>query len=113
MTWPPPVFGHGRFGDLVAQQPQFGLDAWTAPRWIVAGHATNERDDILVQCWTAHSVASGLPAPVQAKALLMPTHDGIGLNQNNRRTPVRVKSRKQNPEEPIALPQRRSFALPA
>ena len=33
------VFGHGRFGDFVAQQKQFGQDSGCTPRWVFSGHA--------------------------------------------------------------------------
>jgi hypothetical protein len=113
MTRPPHVLGHGRFGDLMSQQAQLGLDAWGAPGRVVASHAPNERLDFLGQWRTPDPFCPGLPAPPQAETLLVPADDSLWLNDDECGTPIGPPLRQTDPKEPVASAQVWPWALSA
>ncbi len=52
------ILGHGSFGNVVAQQGQFGYDSRCAPRRILPGHAPNQVTDFAFD-----GRAPGFPCP--------------------------------------------------
>jgi len=50
--WPrreaPHVLGNGEPGDLIAEEPEFGLDPAPAPGRILSGHAADQRADLKI-----------------------------------------------------------------
>ena len=42
----------------------------------------------------------------------MPTHNGVGLNDNEDRTPMLKEPREPDPEDPVALLEPRTFRSP-
>jgi len=51
--WPrrgaPHVLGNGEPGDLITEEPEFGLDPAPAPGWVLSGHAADERAELKIE----------------------------------------------------------------
>ena len=45
----PHVLGNGEPGDLVAEEPEFGLDPAPAPGWVLSGHAADQRAEFKIE----------------------------------------------------------------
>jgi hypothetical protein len=50
-----------------------------------------------------------MSSPTAPKPVAMPSHNGIGLDQHQRRAPVSPELRQHDPEEPIACLQTRAL----
>lgn len=83
-----PVLVDGRSGHVVPEQREFRLNAWCAPKWVLAGHATDQLADLGGDLRSAWLPAARLPSPVQPEALLVPSDDGLGLDDDKYGTPV-------------------------
>ena len=59
------VFGHGRFGDFMAQQKQLGEDSGCAPSWVLPGHAANQVTDLAFDGRASGFASPGFPPPIQ------------------------------------------------
>src|SRR5262249_59447625 len=69
-------------------------------------HLSNERADLRIDRWTALGTTVRPPSPPAAKPVAMPAHDGVGLNEYQRRAPVAPGVRQGDPKESIARVQR-------
>lgn len=75
---PSHVLGHGGFGDLMAQQSQFGLDT-RRPGRVFAGHAGDEDADVLVLRRTPHPLMARFPTPVSIRVARGALRSGADL----------------------------------
>ncbi len=89
---PDHVFGHGRFGDIVAQQKQFGLDSGCAPRWVFAGHASNQVTDLAFDARANGFSGPGFPPPIQFESHSLPFDNCLGLHNGQSGSPVRPQA---------------------
>ena len=96
------VFGHGRFGDLAAQQEQFGQDSGRAPSRVLPGHASNQVTDFAFDGRATRFAGPRFPPPIQLESAAMPTDDRFGLYDRQRGTPVWPKAREPRPKNAIA-----------
>src|SRR5262249_24975883 len=72
------IFAYGSWRDPYAKlEQEFVGNALPAPGRILQGHAANERLHGLGQ---SGSPRPGFPPPKQAKALTMPTNEGLGFH---------------------------------
>ena len=51
------VLGDRRFGQVVAEEAQLGLDAWGTPQWVLAAQAADQLTDRGVDLRPARSAA--------------------------------------------------------
>jgi hypothetical protein len=76
------VLGHGCFGDIVAQQKQFGQDSGSAPRWVFAGHAPNQVTNLAFDARASRFAGPGFPPPIQFESLAMPSDDRFRMDKD-------------------------------
>jgi hypothetical protein len=95
------VLGDGEGGDIIAEEAEFGLNPAPAPGGVVSGHTSNQGADLEVDRWTTRCASSGLPAPVEAKAVAVPSDDSGGLDNKEAGPPVRPEPREANPEDAV------------
>ena len=82
------VLGHGLFGDVVAQQGQFGYDSRCAPGRVLTGHAANQVTDFPFGGRAAGLPGPRLPSPIQLKTPSVPLDDRFGLHDRQGGSPV-------------------------
>jgi hypothetical protein len=97
------VLGNRRLGHIDAEFEEFPMHPWGSPGGIGVAHIPDELSDLSFSIGS--SWATALPAPIKAKALTMPSNDGIGLDDQQSGTPVRPQPRQPNPEDAIWKPQ--------
>src|SRR5207245_7709040 len=70
--WPrrgaPHVLGNGEPGDLIAEEPEFGLDPASTPGRVLSGHAAEQRADLELERRAARGSRCSLPAPSTVEA---------------------------------------------
>jgi hypothetical protein len=47
----PHVLGHGEFGDLIAEEAEFGLDPAPTPGRVFSGHAADQGAELKIEQW--------------------------------------------------------------
>ena len=83
-----------------------------SPTWVGPGHLPDEPADLRGNGWSALSVPTTLPSPVQLEAFAVPSDDGLRFHDGERVSPARPDSGQQHPEEAVALLQMRTFDGP-
>ncbi len=73
------VLGHRRLGDVDAQHLQLAVNSRCTPAKVIARHAPNELTDFLRNRRTTAPSTARLPSPIKPKALAVPPHQSIGL----------------------------------
>jgi len=71
------VFCDCRLGDVDAEQLKFAVNPRCTPANVVAGHCPDKFAHLGCDRWSPAHLATGLPGPVQPKALAVPAHQGI------------------------------------
>src|SRR2546425_5406721 len=70
--WPrrgaPHVLGNGEPRDLIAEEPEFGLDPASTPGRVLSGHAADQRADLEIDRRAPPRAGSRRPAPVEVEA---------------------------------------------
>ena len=66
-----------RLGDVNAEHLQLAVNPRCTPANVVARHCPDKFAHLGGDGWTPTPAATGLPGPVQSKALAMPAHQGI------------------------------------
>jgi hypothetical protein len=66
------VLGDGQFGDVVAEEGEFRLDAPAPPGGILPSHASDQVANLGVELGAADWVRPRLPPPVELEALAVP-----------------------------------------
>src|SRR5262249_7272169 len=91
------VLGHGRFGNVMAQQAKLGLDARSSPRHVLFSHAFDEGDDVAADRRPARH-ATRSRAPEKAEASLGPADNGLRLDNDEPRVPSCKELNKASPK---------------
>ena len=71
------VLCDGRLGDMDAQQLKFAVNSRCTPANVVSKHRPDKIAHLRCDGWAPAHPATGLPGPVQSKALAVPVHQGI------------------------------------
>src|SRR6267143_2731988 len=101
--------GNGALRNLEAELEQLTMDARRAPEGIRERHGPDELCNLRTDGRSTRSSGSGLPGPERAKALPMPTNDGLGANDVERLAPPCPTPREPHPEGAIKATEPRSF----
>ena len=80
------VFGHGGVGHLMTQEAEFRLDTRRAPGRVLPRHAADQVANLPLHA-RPPLLRSGLPAPVEPEALLVPTDHRLRLDDQQGRPP--------------------------
>jgi hypothetical protein len=72
--------------------------------WIRGRHLAHERPNGRLRGRQTATTACRAPRPSPAKPLAMPSHDGLGLHEHERRAPVPPRLGQQDPRQPISAP---------
>jgi len=104
LAWVNSVLVDGGLGDNMAQQREFGLNAWCPPQRILTRHAADQVADLGFDLRSAGS-RPRLPSPEELEALAMPADHGVGLHDQQSGAPICPNSGQQRPEDSIPLTQ--------
>ncbi len=104
-----PVFPDRGFSDIDTEQSKLIADPWRAPGWVVARHLANEFSNIKRDLRSPDWLRSGLPSPVEAEALVVPSDYGFWFDDDKVGTPVDPEARQPDPDDPIGLPESRTL----
>lgn len=95
----------------MAKQRELGLDPGHPPQRILAGHAADQVANLGFDLRSADFARSRLPSPEELEALAMPKHHIVGLHDKKGRSPIGPNSGEQRPEDPVTIPQPRTFLV--
>jgi hypothetical protein len=73
------------------------MDVGRAPQRVVAAHLPDQNADLAGDYRSTWFTASHFPGPEQAKALAMPRDDGLRPDDGQRRAPVLLTARQDDP----------------
>ena len=89
---------HGALGDRNPQLPEFAVDARGAPQRIGGCHVGEESGDVRVERGPTRAVASRALSPPPTQPSAMPSDDGLGLDDDQRRPPPLLDTGQDNPK---------------
>jgi len=85
-------------GDVYAKFEQFAVNFGSAPQRIGIRHFENQRPHIRIYRRPSAFAGLRLPTPVALEGALMPSHNGVRLNNKYDIAPSRQDSGQQHPE---------------
>jgi hypothetical protein len=85
------VLGNRGLRQLEFQFQQLSVNPWSAPARIRQAHPMNQIDDFPQHGGSSFRTAT-LPLPIQSESLAMPSDDGLGLDDNQYRSPAAPES---------------------
>ncbi len=97
------VLVHSGLRHVVAKEPEFRLDAWSPPKWILPRHTLNQLADLGIDQRAAGLPGPRLPPPIQLETVLTPMDDGLGQDDHEDGTPIRPKAGQPHPEDAVPL----------
>jgi hypothetical protein len=97
---PDHVFGDGCLRDFDSNLQQFSVNAWSTPTWVGEAHLPNQIPDFRGYRRTAFPMPT-LPSPIESKAFAMPGDDGLGLEDEQCRSPIVPQAGEPDPEDAI------------
>src|SRR5262245_34298873 len=68
-----------RLGDLKAEHQQLAMDPRRSPLWVFLAHASDEISQVAIDLWPS-CFLSRLPVPERLEARVVPSKDGLRLN---------------------------------
>ena len=89
---------HGALGDRNPQLPKLAVDARGAPERMGAGHVGEESGDVRIEWAPTRAVASRAPSPPPTEPVAMPSDDGLGLEEDQRRPPPLPDTGQDHPK---------------
>ena len=95
------ILAHARLADVDAKLQQLAVKARRAPARILFAHATNEIPDIMRDRRASGLASPNLPCPEEAKCIAVPANDCFGLDNDQRRTPVRPDAGQPDLQETV------------
>ena len=93
--------GDRTLGHVDAELQEFAMDSGRTPERIGGGHFSDEGADLGVDRRAAPGGPAGEPGPVLAEAAPLPTQDGVGGHDDERRPPPGPDPGEPDPEEAI------------
>ena len=75
------ILSHRGFADIDPKQQKFPLQAGGAPEGILLGEPANEGANLWRDSGAPTVTRAGFPGPIRAKALAVPTYQGVGLEE--------------------------------
>jgi hypothetical protein len=94
---------HGSFRDGDTQLKQLPVDTRRSPKRVGSCYLQDQSSNRGTGFWTA-ALLPGNPAPVKAKALALPGHDGLWPYDNQRSAPILPTPGQPHPKEAIRCP---------
>ena len=104
------VFADAGLADVDAELEQLTVDAGCTPTGILPAHPADQISDLARNDGSSRLAAPYLPGPEQAKALAMPGHDRLGLDDGQRRTPVAPDAGQPDPQQAVRWGQPGPFS---
>src|SRR5215469_2984276 len=95
------VLGDTALADVDAELEQLAVNARCPPRGILPTHPGNQVSSLAGNRWPSALSPPNLPAPKQAKAHAMPSHNRVRLDDGQRGAPIAPDTGQRNPEEAI------------
>jgi len=99
-----------RLGDVNAEHLQLAVNSWCAPANVVSRHCPDKFAYLRCDGWTPAPAATGLPGPVQSKALAVPAHQGIRFEDLQCLQASRPQAVEPDPEQPFTPAKSESLA---
>jgi len=103
------VFVNGRFGYFVAKPLKLRVNSRRPPSRVLTTQSPDENSNLGIDLRPPHRFRPRFPSPVESETLLVPSDDSLRLNDEENRAPIGPELGEPNPENPIAIPQLRSF----
>src|SRR5260370_41701354 len=91
------VFADAALTDVDAKLEQLTVDPWCTPRRILSAHLADQISDLTGNDGSSRLAVPHLPGPEKTKALAMPGHDRLGLDDGQRRAPVAPHAGQPDP----------------
>jgi len=110
---PAHVLGDGGLGDIDAEHLQLPVHARCAPEGILLREPANESADLRGNRRSPAATRAGFPGPVEVKALAMPAHQGVRLEDGECRQTTRPEAVEPDPEEALGATEAEPFGLSA
>ena len=98
------VLRYRPLGHFNTQLEQLAVYAGRAPAWIGKTHLADQISDLLGHRRSAVRKPA-LPSPVEAKALAVPSDDGLRFHDQEGRAPTKPKAGKPYPERTVCRTQ--------
>ena len=100
-----------RSDNVEAEHEKLAMDPRRAPRRVFRRHTPDQATDFSFRRGASDEPATRLPGPELPKALSVPPHDGVGLDDDQVLLPPWPEAAKRDPEEPIRQTHPRSRSL--
>lgn len=98
------ILGNGGLPDFNTELQQFPVDARCAPERVGRRHRADQHADLERHGRASHAT-SAPPRPDQAEPSTVPSQDGLGFDDHERRSPFMPHARDPNPEEAVRTRQ--------
>jgi hypothetical protein len=95
--------------DVDPEFEQFPVDPRCTPTWVGLRHLPDELTDLQGNDWSPHTAPTAFPGPVQPEAFSVPSDNGLGFDDSEHLGPVFPYPGEQDPEESVALFQKKTF----
>src|SRR4051794_39181776 len=95
------ILAHARLPDVYAELQQLPVNARRAPARILVAHAPDEIPNIVRDRWPPSLASADLPRPEEAQRLAVPGNDCFGLDNDQRRTPLRPHAGEPDPQKTV------------
>ena len=99
-----------RLGDVDAEQLKFAVNARCTPANVVSRHRPDKIAHLRCDGWAPAHPATGLPGPVQSKALAVPAHQGIRFEDLQCLQATGPQVVQPDPEQPLIAAKPESLA---
>src|SRR5687767_387020 len=95
------ILGDGWLGDLDAEFQQLTVNPRCPPAWVVATHHPNQIANLVGYAGSTWLATMNLPRPEQTKALPVPSDDRLGLDDDQKGSPVGPNPPQPKPEDSV------------
>ena len=106
---PDEIFAYARLPDVDAELQQLAVNARRSPTRIFSAHAADEFANLAWDRRTPGPASPDFPRPEEAKCVAVPRNDCFGLDDDERRTPVRPDAGKPDPQDAVGCMQLRAL----
>src|SRR5919106_2642972 len=95
------VVAHARLADVDAELQKLAVNTRRTPARILFAHAADEIPNIMWDRRPPSLASPNLPRPEEAKCVAVPGNDCFGLDNDQRRSPVRPDAGQPDPQETV------------